>query len=92
MPLDLEKDRFLAQEIDDALSPVRDVLPPDAVDELEQAMGEVLTHYPIMAELMNQLRPNPIGVQQSDDVEAGTLERGVVRPGDRSDAKKKSQR
>jgi hypothetical protein len=78
-------DPTLEAELDRALDPYRELVPPDLLAAMRETLADALTTHPVGARLLARVRPPPV-VAQSGDVEAGGAA-GVEPPVAGDDAK-----
>src|SRR5262249_41219548 len=63
------KDPVLEAELERALAPYRDVLPPDVLEEFRDALEDALNTHPVGSLLLKRLQPPPAAPYESEERE-----------------------
>jgi hypothetical protein len=70
-------DPTLEAELDRALDPYRELLPPDLLAAMRETLADTLTTHPVGARLLARVRPPPV-VVHSGDAEVAGVEPPIV--------------
>jgi hypothetical protein len=60
------EDPTLEAELDRALGPYRDLLPPELLEQLRETLADALTTHPVGVRLLERVRPPPTVVQSGE--------------------------
>ena len=68
------RDEFLLEIVERAMEPYRGHVAADVFDQMRELLTAALATHPVASRIVDRARPRT-GVYQSDDYEAGTLNR-----------------
>lgn len=66
-----EEDPALRAELERALEPYRELLPPEMLQHFRETLADALTTHPVAARLLERVRPQPVVVASGELDETG---------------------
>ncbi len=72
------EDATLEAELDRALAPYADVLPPDTLASFREALADALETHPVGSRLLERVRPAKLVAATEDVAKDGASEAGVA--------------
>src|SRR5262245_2801914 len=79
------EDPVLEAELDRALRPYRDLLPPEMLRHFRETLADALTTHPVGSRLLERVKPPPVVAKSGDvDEDGNPVTMGATPPNPRS--------